>query len=181
MTSQSSLEHPWVKQRRQGTSCAHIARSAGVSHQWVSRVTAPFGPYPRPSAPPIDVVTTWVDARQHGTTITALSRSTGASHHTIREATREFGPFPRRNTPAGYLGLTDVADLLGLPNPTVSKWRTQGFLPDPIAAAGVRPLWTSKQILEWAQDQALPTCPACGARPRDLTRHHGATHRGRRG
>lgn len=169
--------HPWVELRRQRHSVAAIAREAGVSHQWVSQVTAPHGPFPKPALPSPSVVDGWVEARRRGVTIAELVRTTGRSDEAIRRATRAYGPFPEKRGPEGYLGVNDIADRLHLPNGRVSKWRSSGFLPEPALLIGARELWTPEQIEQWVATAGLQRCPQCGARPRDLRRHSSHAHR----
>lgn len=42
------LAQQWAQARRAGVSTTRIAAANDVCHQWVSRVTAPLGPYPTP-------------------------------------------------------------------------------------------------------------------------------------
>lgn len=169
----------WVERRRSGWSVASLAREAGVSRHVVTRVTSRWGPYPRRAALDPDRVAEWVAARRQRRSVPAIAEEAGCGPGRVRAATAPWGPFPPpRHHRDGLIGVQGVADLLGLAGPTVIRWRERGFLPAPQASSrGGAGLWRPQVVQAWADAAGLATCPVCGARPNDLSRHHGARHR----
>lgn len=45
-----------------------------------------------------------------------------------------------------FLGVTEVGKLLGWDRRKVAVYRNRGYLPEPVAYVGNRPLWTEDQI-----------------------------------
>lgn len=172
----------WVQRRRDQESVAAIARADHVDPREVREATRAHGPYPRARAyNQIDVtpqtLDLWVTARRAGLTIEAIARSAGVSTFIVSQATAPHGPFhpaPRRD---GLLGINAVGELLGVTSSTLVYWRSTGFLPEATAQTDRgHDLWAADDILTWADQVGLPTCPTCGARPKDLPRHQRMRH-----
>lgn len=166
----------WAAQRREGVSTDDIAAEAGVTHQWVSRVTKPLGPFPRPGTPTPQTVERWIADRRRGISAGAIARRDQAPVHRVRDSTRHAGPFTRRVHRPGELGITEIAQLLGLGHPTVYRWERRGLLPEPVKGRPGPAAWSRDDIERWAA-QNLAECEQCGARPLDLLRHTAMKHR----
>lgn len=171
-----------IAARRAGESTRRIAARVGLSATVVSRLTAPHGPFPPPTRPARpdtvepEVAAAWAGQRLAGRTTTWIAARAGVEPSVVRDATREHGPFPR--VPDGMVGVKHAARLLGVGDPTMADWVRQGRMPAPDQArADGTPLWSPQRLLDWADEQGLPTCPHCGARPRHLGRHVGAKHK----
>lgn len=169
----------WAAQRREGVSTDRIAVDAGVTHQWVSRVTNPLGPFPRPGTPSAETVDRWITARREGMSASAIALHDRVPVHRVRDSTRHAGPFTRRVHGAGELGITEIAQLLGVGHPTVYRWQRLGRLPEPIKGRPGLQAWDRDQVQRWAAEH-LTECAQCGARPMDLLRHTAMKHRGGR-
>lgn len=52
---------------------------------------------------------------------------------------------------ADPVGLSDIADRLGVARPTVKAWKQRGLLPEPKWRASGGPLWDWPQIERWAR------------------------------
>lgn len=165
----------WAALRRNGTSTQDIAERAGVTHQWVSRVTKPLGPFPRPGAPTPETVKRWVSDRRAGLSALAIAERDQVPVHRVRDATRPFGPFTRRVHKPGEVGITEIADLLGVGHPTIYRWHRLGRMPAPIAGRRGFVSWPLDQVQEWAE-QNLTVCAMCEAKPMDLLRHMAMKH-----
>lgn len=169
----------WAERRRAGESTMAIAEQAGVCHQWVSRVTKPFGPFPRAGTPTNETVRKWVAARQRRISLAQLSREYGVTARRISAATKPDGPFPTpRHRKPNLVGVQDIARLLGVSEPTVHRWRRMGFLLEHTDLDGHgRQSWDLEVLEAWIEDVGLPTCPDCGARPLQLRMHRARAHR----
>lgn len=169
----------WVQMRRDGVSITEIARNAGVSRQLVSAATQPHGPYPSPRRPTPNRVAQWVAARRTGRAVRAIAKEAGVSARTVTAVTKPYGPFrvARRRLPPGMLGVTAVAELLGVTDPTVAAWARRGYLPVPdfVTARGRR-VWLVSTIEAWLPGAGLAECQSCGARVRQLAIHHARRH-----
>lgn len=99
--------------------------------------------------------------------------------HRVRDFTRHAGPFTRRVHRPGELGITEIAQLLGVGHPTVYRWQRLGRLPEPIKGRSGLQAWDRDQVERWATE-TLAECAQCGARPMDLLRHTAMKHRGSR-
>jgi transposase-like protein len=170
------LAHAWARERREGKGVAEIAQRAGVCHQWVSRVTKPYGPFPRAGTPTAETVQEWVAARQAGKSAERVARDHGVHPARVRQATRAYGPFTSQLRMDGWLTLSGVAEKLRVPTPTICHWLASGFLPPPVMH-GSRRLWAVGDFDEWLAGADLEACPLCGAMTRDRSRHMGAAHR----
>ncbi len=162
----------WSQQRRAGQRVADIAARAGVSHQWVSRLTGPFGPFPPAAA---DDVPEWVQARRAGDTLDSIARRFGVSAHRVSAATAAHGPFayPQRDH-GGRVGTAGMARMLGVAEPTVTRWQRRVDFPPPALEGNPgRAMWDREAVQAWAA-QALTRCPVCAAQVLDLPRHRGA-------
>lgn len=181
MSQVPDLAAEWAARRRAGESTRVIAQEFGVSPSWVSRLTVAAGPYPRPGTPTAADVKRWVQARRSGVSIAAIVRDEGVSRQRVVVATEAFGPFRQRPGSRSEVGVTELAEILGLSLPTVLRWVEAGRVPPSLCPGtrGRRRRWARDMILEWISGLDLPVCPQCGARPRDLARHIGAVHRGR--
>lgn len=171
----------WVARRRAGESTRVIAHEFGVSWSWVSKVTVSAGPFPRPGTPTEADVKRWVQARRSGVSIAAIVRDEGVSRQRVATATEEFGPFRQRPGSRSEVGVTELAEILGLSLPTVLRWVEAGRVPPPLhpGTRGRRRRWARGAILQWVAGLDLAVCPQCGARPRDLAKHVSAVHRQR--
>lgn len=167
----------WASRRHEGISTAQIAGDAGVTHQWVSRVTKPWGPFPRPGSPTTKSVEQWIVDRRRGLSALAIASRDQVPVHRVRDATRHAGPFTRRVHRPGELGITEIAQLLGVGHPTVYRWRRLGRLPEPIPGRSGLESWSREEVERWA-DATLVECDQCEARPMDLLRHTAMKHRG---
>lgn len=172
----SSLGAAWARERHDGIGTAEIAERESVCHQWVSRVTKPYGPFPRPQRPTPDAVARWVEERRAGRSAARIARDDGESARRVLAATREHGPFPRSLQIEGHLTISEAAQRLRLPIPTVCNWVAKGFMPQP-ERLGQRRVWRTEVFEEWLANAPLETCPHCGAMTRELLRHLSATHR----
>ncbi|MFC7487849.1 MerR family transcriptional regulator [Knoellia sp. CPCC 206453] len=166
----------WASERRAGVGPAEIARREGYCHQWISRQTKPYGPFPRSGTPSAATIEKWVAERKAGRSAERVARENGVTTKRVREATRHAGPFPARLHVDGFFTLSELADELGVPSPTICHWSDTGFLPAPERRGGRR-LWPVEYFNEWLATAELETCPACGARTRDQSRHAGHAHR----
>ena len=166
----------WIEQRRRGRTPTEIAREHGVSHQIVSRSTLGFGPYPAE-----DTISAWVEARRQRRTLQQISEEYQVPAGLIGRHTAGHGPFPppvgTRRLPDGLLGISAIAERVGLTSPPVLRWRAAGRLPDPdfVTARG-RELWFEATIEEWLDSADLQTCGECGARCYSVAQHHKAKH-----
>ena len=152
-----------------------IARAEGVWHQYVSKCTAEYGPYPDP-----DVVQQWVAARAAGRSVAAVAGAAGVSEGVVRRETKPFGPFRAKPSrmPEGVLGVSGLAGRVGMSHPAVLRWVRKGWVPDPdFVISGGRRLWLRSTIETWLAGVDLPECPHCGARCVSLTRHDALAHR----
>ncbi|GGB71546.1 hypothetical protein GCM10011314_08650 [Knoellia flava] len=168
--------HPWALERLEGVSTAAIARREGVCHQWVSRVTKPYGPFPRAGTPSRETVAVWVRERWAGKSAAQVAREHGVSVERVQRATREHGPFTNKFQIDKHVTITQISDRLRVPVPTLCKWVSTGFLIAP-QVSSKRRLWTVENFEDWLERAALETCPLCGAMTRDQARHAGAVHR----
>lgn len=164
----------WVAARRRGLTVTQIARAEGVRHQYVSRRTIEYGPYPDPA-----VVEDWVAARRSGQHVSAIATTSGVSQSVIRAATKPHGPFRARytRTPEGVLGVTALADRVGMSEPAVLNWVRAGRVPEPDYTVGGRRLWLTSTIEAWLAVADLAHCPQCGARCLSLGQHRASAHR----
>ena len=166
----------WIEQRRRGRTATEIAKEYGVPHQVVSRSTHDHGPFPSH-----ETVAAWVASRRERRSLRAISEDYHVPPGRIGHHTAAHGPFPPptgiRPLPDGLMGVTAVADRVGLASPAVLRWRTAGRLPTPdfVTARG-RELWLSTTIERWLQDAEFQTCPDCGARCLALAKHRSARH-----
>lgn len=169
-----------VARRRRGERVVAIAASLGVSHQWVSKATSPFGPYP-PSVgrgPSEEVVHRWVDQRRAGMSVAQVAAAAGVGLHVVERATSRSGPFPwPRCAGPGLVWQRQIAKECGVATQTVSKWTARSDFP---AAVGVTssgyPAWAEDDVRAWA-DRYLTSCEVCGARVLGINRHVGAVHK----
>ena len=53
--------------------------------------------------------------------------------------------------PADLVGISEVADLLGVELATVHTWRTRGVMPEPFTLVSDRPAWRLETVLGWAE------------------------------
>ena len=166
----------WAAERRKGIATSEIARREGVCHQWVSRVTKPYGPFPRAGTPTAETVEEWVAARQAGKSAQRVARDHGVHPARVRQATDTYGPFTRQLVIDGWLTLSGVAERQRVPTPTICHWLASGFLPSPVVQ-GSRRLWAVEDFNDWLAGADLETCPQCGAMTRSQSRHMGAVHR----
>lgn len=166
----------WARERSQGVSTSVIAQREGVNHTWVSRLTKPHGPFPRPGTPTLVEAERWVQDRTVGKSATQIARESGVPIGRVRSVTDPHGPFTRRLSIDGYLTLSQVAERLRVPTPTICHWANVGFM---IASErrGSRRLWPVEAFEEWLTTADLQTCPECGAMTRDQGRHAGAVHK----
>jgi predicted DNA-binding transcriptional regulator AlpA len=164
----------WVADRRRGLTVTKIAKAEGVRHQYVSRHTIEYGPYPDPA-----VAEDWVAARKSGQSVSAIADTAGVSETVVRAATKPYGPFRARftRTPDGVLGVTAIARQVGMSEPAVLRWVRAGRLPEPNFIAGGRRLWLASTIETWLVTSGLAKCPQCGARCLSLGQHLAAAHR----
>lgn len=164
----------WVAARRRGLSVTQIARAEGVRHQYVSRRTIEYGPYPDPA-----VVEDWVAARRTGQPIAVIAAEAQVSQTAVRAATQPHGPFRARytRTPDGVLGVTALANRVGMSEPAVLNWVRAGRVPEPNFIVGGRRLWLASTIEEWLTVADLAHCPQCGARCLSLGQHRAAAHK----
>ena len=160
----------WSEQRRAGQRVTQIAARAGVSHQWVSRLTRPFGPFPPANHP----VREWVQARHAGQSIKAIAQQDKVSEHRVSTATRPYGPFPYPHRDTGdRIHTAGIARMMGVLPAMVTRWRTRPDFPSPVSQSGPAPReWDRAAVQAWA-DHHLSTCPVCTARVLDVPRHRG--------
>lgn len=170
----------WAELRRRGVSVGLIGREFGVTHQWVSRVTAPLGPFPRAGTPAAEQVEDWIAQRRSGRSIERVARSAGVPRQRVAEATAVAGPFRRRLAEPGWLTVTDAAWVAGVSGPALLRWEALGRMPPPDARRGRRRLWREDTIRQWLETSPdLERCGICGARSFSVSRHFGAAHRSR--
>lgn len=179
-TPRKELNNDWVERRRQGETTSAIAQDLGCSTSWVSALTAAAGPFHRHRPIPAKTVRTWVADRHSGWSVNSIARRDGSPASEILRVTAPHGPFPRghrRRLRGDPLGIVEISRQLKVADPVVWRWHQQGYLPPPdgYTPAG-RPRWSPGAIAEWLKNSDHPTCPACGARPRSLTRHEAAAH-----
>lgn len=167
----------WIELRRQGKSSTEIAAAEGFSRQLVSSVTAGHGPFPS-----ADTVAAWVSARRALRTLAEVGLAYGVPASRVARHTAQLGPFPPPSggarIPDGLLGISAIADHLGLSSPTLIAWRRAGRIPtcDFTTARG-RELWLKGTIDRWVSEaEWLQTCPDCGARCVSASRHQGTAH-----
>jgi chromosome partitioning protein len=74
------------------------------------------------------------------------------------------------------LGLSEVADLLGISRQTVGNWRQrrQAF-PQPLAELKSGPIWSREVIVEWAKLNGVIVTDPVEAQPTDQTQRAGTT------
>lgn len=161
----------WAELRAAGQRVVDIAAREGVSHQQVSSLTRPFGPFP---APP-DPVEAWVSARRAGRRIHDIAREYCVSTHRVSAVTKPHGPFPYpRREPPDRLTTPAIARWTGVAVPTVQRWQAKADFPPPLAQAEQRtPVWDRSAVQAWVK-QHLTACPVCGAQVLNLPRHRGA-------
>lgn len=151
-----------------------IADRDGVSHQYVSRMTVEHGPYPAAEA-----VQEWVELRRAGHSVAAIAEEHGVRESVARQATRPFGPFGTRGPrlPSGLVGVTTLAQRVGMGHPSVLRWVRTGRTPPPdfVTARG-RVLWLDCTITAWLDSGPLQECPRCGARCVSLGQHQARAH-----
>ena len=170
----------WVKLRQEGVRTTDIASREGVSHRIVSRATKAHGPYPTPH-PSAEVVSSWVADRRAGIASDVIAKAAGATPLAVRRAVKPHGPFPGSGSriPAGFLGTSGAARLLGVSHPTILRWQKAGFLPDPDVVTGSgRRLWREDSLASWLSTASLQKCPRCGARLRRPRAHLSQTRCG---
>lgn len=165
----------WARERREGVSTLAIARREGVTHQWVSRLTKPYGPFSRPGTPSPDHVAAWLNDRRSGRSAEWVAERYAVPVGKVRNATRAHGPFRPRFRVDGFVTITEAADHLAIPVPTMCHWVRIGFVPVPEVIHGRR-LWAEAAFMDWVASADLETCPECGAMTRDQVRHAGANH-----
>lgn len=166
----------WAALRRRGVSTSTIARANGVSHQWVSRVTAQWGPFPRAGAIAPELVERWVDQRRQGRSAERIAREYGLRPERVLRETAGHGPFRVRHSEPGWLGVSEIAEVLKISLPTLLRWCDAGFLPSGIVGDNGRRQWRAESIDQWLESAGLDVCPECGARSRDGLRHTAAVH-----
>ena len=173
----------WVRRRMDGVGVMDIATGEGVAHQVVSKATVPFGPYPRPHRR-IDENTLeqWVHDRHAGIPAATIAKVAGVSAAKVRRVTQPHGPFPTfgHRLPQGVVGVSALAHLVGVSAPTITRWRSTGFLPQPdIVTRAGRALWHEATISSWRQATPLSACPACGGVFKRLSAHTSQSECGR--
>lgn len=162
----------WAEWRHSGQSVTHIATRAGVSHQRVSALTLPFGPFP---AREHDQVADWVQQRREATSIGDVARTYGVSTHRVTAVTKPHGPYPYpRREPADHIGTNEIARWMRVATPTVKKWQARADFPTPLTQqqTGTQ-VWDRGSVQTWA-DRQLKPCPVCAARVLNVARHRGA-------
>jgi len=158
----------WAESRRAGQPVVQMAAQAGVSHQRVSALTLPFGPYPRPTDP----VAEWVTARRAGQPLSTIACDYQVSTDRVSKATAPHGPFPYpRRHPNDAVSTPEIARMFGVAEPTVRRWQTKTGFPPPRLQTRP-PLWDTAAVQAWA-DRYLTTCRVCAARVLNLPRHRG--------
>ncbi|WP_156969624.1 helix-turn-helix transcriptional regulator [Knoellia subterranea] len=165
----------WAQERREGAGTGAIARREGVTHQWVSRLTKPYGPFARPSAPQPDAIAAWVKDRRAGRSAAWVAKYYGVPLQRVSDSTREFGPFRVRLKINGFVTVSEAADHLAIPVPTLCRWITREYMPAPQRRNGRR-VWAESAFNDWLANAELETCPQCGAMTRDRVRHTAASH-----
>lgn len=50
------------------------------------------------------------------------------------------------------VGISEVAERLGVKRPTVDIWRQRGVMPEPRWTVGGRPAWNWPDVLAWAEE-----------------------------
>lgn len=151
----------WVEQRRRGVPAKVIAAQAGVSHQYVSQVTGPFGPFPSR-----ETVAQWVADRSSGVAPEVIAATFGAPVGVIERLTAPAGPFPSGRTASRgeVVGVCEAAREIGVSRSWLNHLREAGTFPDPdfVTAAG-RHVWLRAKVLAWVREQPEHlTCPQCG-------------------
>ena len=56
------------------------------------------------------------------------------------------------NRPLDIVGLTEIADLLGVDRGTPRIWRYRGIMPEPDGWVSGYPAWRRSSIVKWARD-----------------------------
>ena len=153
----------WVRARQQGQQVQAIADAAGVSHQYVSKMTAGHGPYPS-----ADVIQEWVEMRRAGRPVADIAAASGTSTARVLAATRSAGPFYRRGStlPNGVVGVAAIARMCHVPTATVLRWRRNGRLPPrtgPLRLRGLSggPTRSSSGSSRAGWQHARPAAPTC--------------------
>ena len=158
----------WVEQRRAGQLVTQIAARAGVSHQRVSKLTVPFGPFPSPQSPVIE----WVSARRAGQRLADIAHEYRVPVDRVSRVTAGHGPFPYPSRRPSELSTYGIARRFGVAEPTVRRWQSRADFPPPRPEA-VPARWDAAAVAAWAEEH-LTACPVCGARVLNLPRHRGA-------
>lgn len=174
----------WMRMRQDGVGVMDIAASEQVAHQVVSKATVLFGPYPRPRRRLDEgALEQWVHDRHAGIPVATIAAVAGVSAAKVRRVTQPHGPFPSagHRLPQGVVGVSGLARLLGVSAPTITRWRTTGFLPQPdIVTKTDRVLWHEATIGAWRQTTPLSVCPTCGRVSKRLSAHTSQGKCGRR-
>lgn len=50
------------------------------------------------------------------------------------------------------IGLTDIADMLGVKRETPGIWRYRGVLLEPDLVVGRKPMWLRERVVAWARE-----------------------------
>jgi hypothetical protein len=162
----------WAEWRHGGQSVTRIATCAGVSHQRVSALTLPFGPF---LAPEDDHAADWVQLRRDGITVGAIARTYGVSPYRVTTVTKPHGPYPYpRREPLDHVSVNEIARWMRVATPTVEKWQARPDFPTPLGPhRSSSRVWDRSSVQTWA-DRHLEPCPICAARVLDIARHRGA-------
>jgi predicted DNA-binding transcriptional regulator AlpA len=58
------------------------------------------------------------------------------------------------NEKLDLVGMTEIAQMLGVPRNRVNQWRFLGQMPVPITELSIGPIWHRSEIEEWAANRA---------------------------
>lgn len=155
----------WVEQRRAGQLVSQIAARAGVSHQRVSKLTVPFGPFSLPQSPVIE----WVSARRAGQRLADIAGEYRVPVARVSRVTAGHGPFPYPSRRPSELSTFGIARRFGVAEPTARRWQSRVDFPPPCPGADSA-RWDAAAVAAWAEEH-LTACPVCGARVLNLPRH----------